>query len=319
MALPLLAMMGAGLGILGAQDYRVRQAQAAADELDRQQGQGVMDGMFSPGGAFADLDPVQAQAAQARFAANPTAENAGMIAESLAAMDHDFAQQEQKAQDQMDVAKYNAEAANRRNQAQIAANAAADNASRVAGAQSDGLKMFRQQYMQQTNEAASAQRAFDQFDTAIRGGTKADMVAAAITLAKLIDPNSVVREGEAQVWNKANSLGQQLSAAFTGVGGKGPNEAARQVLLDTGISIYRPYVQRLQQLQQNITSGVQSYNQQNGTAIQLDQVYTRGLRNDPEFTIKPIKPPAPPPKTGTLTADEVRNSPEWEGQGRGNG
>ena len=118
------------------------------------------------------------------------------------------------------------------------------------------------------------------------------------------------------MWNKANSLGQQLSAAFTGIGGKGPNETARQVLLDTGISIYRPYVQRLHELQQNIASGVQSYNQQNGTAIQLDQVYTRGLRNDPAFTVQPIKIPGPATTTGGLTADQIRNSSEWEGQGR---
>ena len=317
MALPLLAMMGAGLGILGAQDYRVKQAQAAAMEQDRQTGQGIIDGMFAPGGAFADLDPVQAQAAQARFAANPTAENAGMIAESLAAQDHDFAKQEQQFNHQMAVEKYKSDAANRRNQAQIAADTAANNASRVASAQSDGLKMFRQQYMQQTNEADAAQRAFNQFELAIRGGKKADMMAAAITLAKLTDPDSVVTKNEASGWNDATSLGQQMQAMFAGMAGDGPNETVRQTLLNTGTNMYRPYVQRLHELQQNIASGVQSYNQQNGTAIQLDQVYTRGLRNDPAFTVQPIKIPGPvTTTTGGLTADEVRNSSEWEGQGR---
>ena len=116
----------------------------------------------------------------------------------------------------------------------------------AARAQSNSDRTFERQLRQDVRATARNLRRDQGVDETVRNGstffesialgTGAGDTAAVIALAKILDPTSVVREGEALVWNRSDGVFGRLQAAVASISsGDKLSEAARNSLAQVAV------------------------------------------------------------------------------------
>lgn len=105
-----------------------------------------------------------------------------------------------------------------------------------------------QRWLANMGEPVAVQDSLQQIDAALRQGDSLGSLAATIKLAKILDPTSVVREGEVTTVEGGTGTAQQLVSAYNRLRGEGMSPQASAALLRTAKSVALPILSRGQRL-----------------------------------------------------------------------
>lgn len=144
-----------------------------------------------------------------------------------------------------------------RTNAQIAASQAQREGAQD-NSQLEGLKFLSTKYQQNMDAPTQVADATQQINNALKSGDSLGSLAAVIKLAKILDPTSVVREGEVTTVQGGLGTAAALINEFNRLGGKGMTPEAAKAFQDIVRQIAGPVLQRGLRLGQEYRASAKS-------------------------------------------------------------